>query len=231
MCIIQFRYYVADVPSGRVNEKVWVLRGNAFYYVRLIHQGVSLDSRDRPAARGRAVIGASRVRLPLPLQVKPKQNTTKMIQITKEEAKVGDYVYVDGYSSFCTGSKERIRAFETRYNSKTGEPYEVVVTTDGVFRKDNGSSIKGATAYSIFGYYREDDDLKEKKKRLKSLKLKVAAKRRKAAQEVVDVLKSIEIDGIKIKLSSCYGDLNVSIETDLDKEINKLQDEIDRELY
>lgn len=153
-----------------------------------------------------------------------------MIQITKEEAKVGDYVYVDGASSFCTGGKEKIRAFKTRYNSKTGEPYEVVVTTDGVYRKDDGAAITGATAYSIFGYYREGDDLKEKKKRLKSLKLKVAAKKRKAAQEIVDVLKSIEIDGIKIKLSSCYGDLNVSISTDLDDELDNLENEIDMEV-
>lgn len=154
-----------------------------------------------------------------------------MIEITKEEAKVGDYVYVDGRSSFCTGSYEKIKAFETRYDSNTGKPYEIVVTTDGVYRKDDGSTIKGATAYSIFGYYREDNDLKEKKKRLKSLKLKVATKKRKAAQAIVNTITDIEIDGIKIKMMPYFGDLKISIETDLDKEINKLQDEIDRELY
>lgn len=156
---------------------------------------------------------------------------TNMIKITKEEAKVGDYVYTDGTSGFCDGSKEKIKAFETRYNSKTGKPYEVVITTNGVYRKDDGSTIKGATAYSIFGYYREDDDLKEKKKRLRSLKLKADAKKRKAAQIIVDTIKGIEIDGIKIKMMPSFGDLKVSIETDIDKEIDKLQDEVDRELY
>lgn len=154
-----------------------------------------------------------------------------MIKITKEEAKVGDYVFVDGASSFCTGSKEKITAFETRYDSKTGKPYEIVVTKEFVFRKDDGSTIKGPTAYSIYGYYREDDDLKEKKKQLKSLKLKVAAKKRKAAQAIVNAITDIEIDGIKIKMAPYCGDLIVSIETYLDDDIGKLQDEIDRELY
>lgn len=154
-----------------------------------------------------------------------------MIKITKEEAKVGDYVYIDGESSFCTGGKEKIKAFRTRYNPKTGEPYEVVVTKNSVYRKDDGSTIEGATAYSIFGYYREDNDLKEKKGRLRSLKFKSAAKKRKAAQVIVNTIKGIEIDGIKIKMMPYFGDLTISIEADLDKEINKLQDEIDRELY
>lgn len=155
-----------------------------------------------------------------------------MKQISEEEAKVGDYVYVDGESSFCTGGYEKIIAFETRYDNKAGKPYEVIVTTDGVFRKDDGSTIEGATAYSIYGYAREDDSLKEKKKRLKGLKLKAAAKKRKGASAIVEALNNIKIDGITIKTEPFYSNMvAILITTDIDDEIEKLQMQIDNELY
>lgn len=76
--------------------------------------------------------------------------------VTKEEAVVGDYVYIDGDSGFCYGCFEKIKAFETRYNEKTGKPYKVVITSsDDVYRFDDGVCLKGASAYRIFGYARD----------------------------------------------------------------------------
>lgn len=155
-----------------------------------------------------------------------------MKKISKEEAKVGDYAYVDGGSSFCTGGYEKIKAFETRYDNKTGRPYEIVVTTDGEFRKDDGSSIKGATAYSIFWYAREDDSFKEKKKRLKELKRKAAEKKLKGASAIVEALNNIKMDGIAIETELCdNNNVAILITTEIDDEIKKLQMQIDNELY
>lgn len=78
-----------------------------------------------------------------------------MKKITKDEIKVGDYAYVDGCSGFCTGSYEQITALSTRYDEITGDPYDVVICGNNIYRKDNGETIKGAKAYSVFGYYRQ----------------------------------------------------------------------------
>lgn len=89
------------------------------------------------------------------------ENKKTPFKIEKEQAQVGDLVWVDGYSGFCQGGFEKIKAIETRYNTKTGEPYKVVITKDGVYRFDDGSCIKGATAYSIFYYatYRDIESI------------------------------------------------------------------------
>lgn len=83
----------------------------------------------------------------------------KFTKINKEEAKVGDYAYVDGYSGFCYGSYERITDIVTRYDEVTGNPYKVIVCDDDCFRFDDGWCIKGATAYRIFHYARKINEL------------------------------------------------------------------------
>lgn len=83
----------------------------------------------------------------------------KFTKINKEEAKVGDYAYVDGYSGFCYGSYERITDIVTRYDEITGEPYKVIVCGKGLYRFDNGWSINGAMAYSIFHYARKINEI------------------------------------------------------------------------
>lgn len=76
--------------------------------------------------------------------------------ITKEEAVVGDYVFVDGNSGFCCGCYERIERLETRYSEKTGKPYKIVITSnDNIYRFEDGVCLKGASAYSISGYVRK----------------------------------------------------------------------------
>jgi DNA invertase Pin-like site-specific DNA recombinase len=80
------------------------------------------------------------------------ENEKTPLKIEKEQAQVGDLVWVDGYSGFCQGDFEKIKSIETRYDTKTGEPYKVIKTSDGVYRYDNGQRIKGASAYSIFYY-------------------------------------------------------------------------------
>lgn len=76
------------------------------------------------------------------------------IDISKDEAQKGDYVYSDGLSGFCYGGYEKIKEISVRYNPKTGEPYKIVKTEAGTYRYDDGWSIKGALAYRIFSYHR-----------------------------------------------------------------------------
>lgn len=47
-----------------------------------------------------------------------------------EDIKVGDYMFTDGPSSFCTGSYIRIEKIVTRYDEETGSPYLVFIDDD-----------------------------------------------------------------------------------------------------
>ncbi len=75
-------------------------------------------------------------------------------KIKKDEVRVGDYADVDGDSGFCYGGYRRITDIITRYNEKTGKPYKVICCGDDWYRFNGGHCIKGASAYSIEGYYR-----------------------------------------------------------------------------
>mgnify|MGYP006991635973 CR=1 FL=1 len=75
-------------------------------------------------------------------------------QINKEEAKIGDYAKVDGFSGFCQCSYNKITDILTRYDETTGKPYKVVCCGDNWYHFDSGWCVRGASAYKIFGYYR-----------------------------------------------------------------------------
>lgn len=94
------------------------------------------------------------------------ENKKTPLKIEKEQAQVGDLVWVDGYSGFCQGGFERIKNIKTQYDTETGKPYKIVITKDGVYRYDNGQCIKGATAYSIFYYatYRDIESVEGQEK-------------------------------------------------------------------
>lgn len=74
-----------------------------------------------------------------------------------DEVKVGDYLYIDGESSFCYGSYQKITKIETRYNEFTGKPYKVFKDDDNNFwSAETGLCISGGLrAYSIYGYGRK----------------------------------------------------------------------------
>lgn len=89
------------------------------------------------------------------------------IDICKDEAKKGDYAYVDGLSGFCDGGYEKILDISVRYNSKTGEPYKIVKTDSGTYRFDDGRCIKGALAYEIFSYHRKTNAIERESQKQK----------------------------------------------------------------
>lgn len=61
--------------------------------------------------------------------------------------KVGDKLVIDSYVNFCTGGIEEVTKIDTRFNSKTGKPYKVIVTDSGKYRASNGMSIKRSPYY------------------------------------------------------------------------------------
>ena len=82
-------------------------------------------------------------------EIKPLNNV--------DDVKVGDYLYIDGESSFCYGGYQKITKIETRYNEFTGKPYKVFKDDDdNLWSAETGLCIsEGLKAYSIYGYGRK----------------------------------------------------------------------------
>jgi hypothetical protein len=82
-------------------------------------------------------------------EIKPLDNV--------DDVKVGDYLYIDGESSFCYGSYQKITKIETRYDEFTGKPYKVFRDDDdNLWSAKTGLCISGGLrAYSIYGYGRK----------------------------------------------------------------------------
>lgn len=74
-----------------------------------------------------------------------------------DDVKVGDYLYIDGESSFCYGSYQKITKIEIRYDEFTGKPYKVFTDDDNnLWSAKSGLCIsEGLKAYSIYGYGRK----------------------------------------------------------------------------
>lgn len=158
-----------------------------------------------------------------------------MRKISKDEVRVGDYAYIDGYSSFCDGYKDRITAIETRYDETTGEPYEVIVCGKDEYRKDDGSTIKGATAYSIFGYYREDEtekDIKDNLKRLRQKRSRLVKELQRQIEVAINEINTESGESIQVR-ESYYSkqEFDLRISTQYDKEIDELEDKLSKLMY
>lgn len=64
-------------------------------------------------------------------------------------AEVGDTVIIESSINFCEGGSSIVNKIQTRYNSKTGEPYKIITTEYGKFRADNGSMFGKRSPYYI----------------------------------------------------------------------------------
>ena len=62
---------------------------------------------------------------------------------------VGDMIYLDGDSGFCTGSEDEVTEIKTKYDENTGEPYRVICTEDQEFDGRSGLAITPPLAYYI----------------------------------------------------------------------------------
>ena len=76
--------------------------------------------------------------------------------IDESDIKVGDYICIDGDSSFCSFGRLIIADILTKYDEDTGEKYLVYVDTDG--KKWNSKTrccMNGLSAYYIVGFCRK----------------------------------------------------------------------------
>ena len=77
-------------------------------------------------------------------------------QIDESDIKVGDYICIDGESSFCSFGRHMIADILTKYDEDTGEKYLVYVDTDGKkWNSKTRSCMNGLSAYCIVGFCRK----------------------------------------------------------------------------
>lgn len=80
--------------------------------------------------------------------------TYKEIDIA--DVKVGDYIAIDGESSFCHFSYCKITKIKTKYNEDTGKQYKLLVDEDNYeWNSSTGYCRNGLYAYGIVGFYRK----------------------------------------------------------------------------
>ena len=72
------------------------------------------------------------------------------------DVKVGDYIAIDGDSSFCYFGYHLISKIKTKYNEDTGQPYTLLIDDqDYEWNAPGGYCINGLRAYYIVGFYRK----------------------------------------------------------------------------
>ena len=76
-------------------------------------------------------------------------------QIDESDVEVGDYICIDGESSFCSFGRHLIDKIRTRYDEDTGKKYVVYIDTDGnIWNSKTRCCMNGLYAYSIVGFCR-----------------------------------------------------------------------------
>lgn len=77
-------------------------------------------------------------------------------QIDVSDVKVGDYIAIDGESSFCHFSYCEITKIKTKYNEDTGKQYKLLIDEDDYeWNSSTGYCRNGLGAYYIVGFYRK----------------------------------------------------------------------------
>lgn len=75
--------------------------------------------------------------------------------IDESDVKVGDYVCIDGESSFCSFGRHIIDKILTKYDEDTGEKYLVYLDADGnKWNSKTRRCMNGLYAYDIVGFCR-----------------------------------------------------------------------------
>ena len=77
-------------------------------------------------------------------------------KIDISDVKVGDYIAIDGESSFCHFSYCEITKIQTKYNEDTGKQYKLLIDDDDYeWNSSTGYCRNGLYAYGIVGFYRK----------------------------------------------------------------------------
>ena len=77
-------------------------------------------------------------------------------QIDISDVKAGDYIAIDGESSFCHFGYHLIGKVVTKYNEDTGQQYKLLIDEDDYeWNSSTGYCRNGLYAYYIVGFYRK----------------------------------------------------------------------------
>lgn len=77
-------------------------------------------------------------------------------QIDISDVKAGDYIAIDGESSFCHFGYHLIGKVKTKYNEDTGKQYKLLIDEDDYeWNSSTGYCRNGLGAYYIVGFYRK----------------------------------------------------------------------------
>jgi hypothetical protein len=101
-------------------------------------------------------------------------NTDHLRKIDVSEIKEGDYICIDGESSFCHTSYLKISRVVEQVTMEDGKivPFLILIDEDG----DSWSSLDGScvnnpnSMYGVVGYYRYDENYSREKEREKTIK-------------------------------------------------------------
>lgn len=95
-------------------------------------------------------------------------DTDHLRKIDVSEIKEGDYICIDGESSFCHTSYLKISRVVEQVTMQDGKitPYLIIVDDDDdTWSSLDGSSTDGDSMYSIVGYYRYDENYSHEKEK------------------------------------------------------------------
>lgn len=95
-------------------------------------------------------------------------DTDHLRKIDVSEIKEGDYICIDGESSFCHTSYLKISRVVEQVTMEDGKivPFFIIVDEDDDgWSSLDGSSIDGDSMYSVVGYYRYDENYSREKER------------------------------------------------------------------
>ena len=77
-------------------------------------------------------------------------------EIDISDVKIGDYIAIDGDSSFCHFSHCEITKIKTKYDEDTGHPYKLLIDEDDYeWNSSSGLCRNGLGMYYIVGFYRK----------------------------------------------------------------------------
>jgi hypothetical protein len=86
-------------------------------------------------------------------------------KIDISDVKVGDYIAIDGDSSFCHFEYSLISKIKTKYNEDTGQQYKLLIDEDNYeWNSSTGYCRNGLYAYYIVGFYRKKYTKRNRKK-------------------------------------------------------------------
>lgn len=150
----------------------------------------------------------------------------ELIEISKNEVKVGDYVVFNDFRD--DTFYDRITNIKTYTDDKSGNPYQLIITENNYIVLLNTGKCTNEGYVTVIGYKRAGEDVIKLKNKIITLQEKQKTLESKIAHDLTDIIKSYmkdhNINNIFFNYSN--GETTVyMVATDDQKQIDKLQNE------